>query len=72
MLGKRAEWMWWIESTSIIMEDEGMMEKQAIELPRVTQGNFAEIISMLFSQEMNCEHILSLLTQNVREEIPVE
>ena len=46
-----------------------MMEKQAIELPRVTQGNFAEIISMLFSQEMNCERILSLLTQNVREEV---
>ena len=50
------------------MEDEGVMEKPSTELPRVTQGNFAEIISMLFSQEMNCEHIITLLTQNVREE----
>ena len=51
------------------MEDEGVMEKPSVELPRVTQGNFADIISMLFSQEMNCERILSLLTQNVREEV---
>ena len=61
--------MWHIESTSIIMEDEGVMEKTPAELPRVTHGNFADIISMLFSQEMNCERILLLLTQNVRGEV---
>lgn len=47
------------------MEDEGVVDTIIPEVPPVTYSNFAEVVSMLFSRDMNCDNLLLLLTQNV-------